>query len=145
MSSSSFFGIAFQFAFLKVDKIPIIYFTAFIFLWFSLAQRKENLLVFSSLIPHATSNMIQATYLATSKKGFSQFVSWSEVLLRSLSLQETFPSSAIHHSNFTCSLQLFSPWVGEAGTVIILFILYKVKKKRLFMDNTGDHPCSKKN
>lgn len=92
--------------------------------------------------------MILAIYLVTSKKVSSQFASWPEVLLRRLSLQEAFPSSAIHHSNFTCSLQLFSPWAGEAGTVIILFILYKVKKKekkRLFMDNTGDHPYSKKN
>lgn len=70
--------------------------------------------------------MILATYLVKSKKVFSQFASWPELPLRSLSLQEAFPSSAIHHSNFTCSLQLFSPWVGEAGTVIILFILHKV-------------------
>lgn len=90
--------------------------------------------------------MILAMYLVKSKKVFSQFASWLELPLRSLSLQEAFPSSAIHHSNFTCSLQLFSPWVGEAGTVIILFILHKVgKKKRLFMDNIGDHPYSKKN
>jgi len=67
--------------------------------------------------------MIQGNYLATSKKGFSYFAFQPEVLLRSLSLQETFPSSAIHHSNFTGSLQLFSPWFVEAGTVIILFIL----------------------
>lgn len=73
--------------------------------------------------------MIQGKYLATSKKGFSHFAFQPEVLLRSFSLQEIFPSSAIHHSNFTGSLQLFSPWVGEAGTVIILSILYKVKKR----------------
>jgi len=76
-----------------------------------------------SLIPYTTPNTTLATYLVISKKVFSQFTSWPEVLLRCVSLQEAFPSSAMHHSDFTCSLQLFSPWAGKAGMVIILFIL----------------------
>lgn len=104
-------------------------------------------MAFCFMLSYTTSNRILAAYLVTCEEVVSWFASWPEVLLRSPSPQEAFPSSAVHHSNFTCSLQLFSPWAGEAGTVVILFILYKVREenKKKIMDDTSDHPYSKKN